>query len=774
MDVFVTKFDPLGRRLWTTIVGGPNYDRAYAVEVDAQGFVYVAGRAGSGFPVTSGAFQRAFAGGFAGSFYGNQDGVVFKMSPDGHALVWASYFGADDGAAIRDLAIDAAQNIYVTTQHTLGSSYPAAIQQVFNRGPFPNVAGTRDQVAAKIKGDGSQLLWAIHLGGSGNEAGESSVRVDASGNPVFVTLTASTNIQTTPGAYSRTLKGPSDFYVAKVRPDGSGLIFGTYLGGSGVEAVETHNLALDRQGNVIIAAGTHSADFPMKGAYDNTFNGKGSSGTGAATNYSGDAVIAKLSADGSQLLASTFFGGRYGDQAEGVWVDSAGSIYIAGGTYSDNFPVTGDAFQNRLNGGADGFVAKLSSSLGTLLYSTYIGGKGIDYLRTAAVDSQGTFFVGGETQSPDFPLLNELQAAYLSSTDGVLARLRGNAGSSIAGRVMLGESGIGDITVALSGAESQTTVTDSSGNYTFAELANDGDYSVTASHAVYSFTPPSQTFSHLATNQTADFATQAPVRSISGWITSNGAGVSGIAIKLTGTMTKTAVTDSSGYYSIPDVVEGGSYTVTPVHAGYAFAPPSTTFSNVVADQSADFAATPLGSLGKPAVPVPANNGMNVTLTPVLRWKAATGASSYKVYFGTAPVPPLVGTVATPRFVPGPLATGTKYYWRIEALNASGSASSPTWSFKTKLIPNPPASASPANAAGKVPVSTALQWAAAAGATSYEVYFGTAPTPALAGKTAATNFIPRTLAANTKYYWRVVAISAQGRKSSATWWFTTQP
>lgn len=425
MDVFVAKFDRTGRHLWTTVVGGPNYERAYAIEVDDAGYIYVAGRAGRGFPVTSGAFQTTFMGGMETSSYGHQDGFVFKMAPDGRSLVWASYFGASDPGMIRDLAIDTHGNIYVSSVRKAGSSYPPEVQAVFDRGPYPTPVGGQDLVVARISNDGSRLVWAMHLGGTGDEAGEGSIRVGPDGHPVVLIVTNSTNAPTTAGAYSRSLRGATDFYIAKVRSDGAGLVWATYLGGSGSEAVETHHLAIDAEGSPVLAAGTLSTDFPVTtGAYDVTYNGSGGSGTGAGTNYAGDAVVAKISADGSRLIASTYFGGRYGDQAEGMWLDRNGNVWMAGGTYSDNLPLTADAFQTSRRGTADGFITQLSASLDRLLYSSYYGGSAIDYLRCAAVDPDGYVYFGGQTQSSDLPRQNALQTSFGGQTDGAFGRLR--------------------------------------------------------------------------------------------------------------------------------------------------------------------------------------------------------------------------------------------------------------------------------------------------------------------------------------------------------------
>jgi len=108
-DVFVTKFAPDGHLLWSTLIGGPHYDRGYGVEMDDQGFVYVAGRAGPGFPVKN-AFQPDFNGVDNGS-YGMQNAFVLKLAPDGSDLVWASY--VDVSTLCRDIAIDPNGDVYV-------------------------------------------------------------------------------------------------------------------------------------------------------------------------------------------------------------------------------------------------------------------------------------------------------------------------------------------------------------------------------------------------------------------------------------------------------------------------------------------------------------------------------------------------------------------------------------------------------------------------------------------------------------------------------------
>jgi hypothetical protein len=272
-DAFVSKFDPNGNLTWSTYLGGPNYDRTYAVEVDNQGYVYVGGRAGPGFPVKN-AFQPTFEG-VDNGIYGMQNAFVAKLEPDGSDLVWASYVGVS--TLCRDLAIDDNNDIYVHGGRMNTSRTPPS--QWFTNAFQPTPPGGKDSGVIKIKSDGSQVLWATWLGGSDDESPEASIRVDADKYVYIGLSTLSDDIPTTPGAYDRTYSGngKTDFYVAKLTPDGNDLFFGTYLGESdSEEVISTHNLALDGQGNAYVAISTGSPNYPTTaGAFQETHSGGG-------------------------------------------------------------------------------------------------------------------------------------------------------------------------------------------------------------------------------------------------------------------------------------------------------------------------------------------------------------------------------------------------------------------------------------------------------------------------------------------------------------------
>ncbi len=407
MDVFITKLSRSGELVWTRRLGGPGYDRAYAVEVDVAGNVYLAGRAGGGFPVSAGAFQTRFMGGTQSPRYGSQDGFVCKLTAAGER-VFCSYFGSGDPMPVRDLAVAADGTIYLASGSKT-ADFPQTVARAFNNRP----RGGGDAVAAKISPDGGRVLWATYLGGSGRESHENSIRLDATGNPFVLFTTESTGIAT-PGAFSTRYSGHQDVFAAKLDPADGSLVWGTYFGGSGNESTETHEFAVDAAGHAYIAAPTTFApDFPVTaGCLQPSYGGGGN-----------DMFVAKLSADGSELLAATFLGGAGKDRPEGVAVDPSGRVYVTGTTTSRDFPVTADAAQPKLRGERDSVAVVLSPALDMLIYATFLGGSGIEYGRGMAVSSNsGLFVIGGDTSSGDWPARPPLPVLYGGGpSDGFVA-----------------------------------------------------------------------------------------------------------------------------------------------------------------------------------------------------------------------------------------------------------------------------------------------------------------------------------------------------------------
>jgi hypothetical protein len=452
-DVIIAKFSPSGLLLWATYLGGPKYDRAYAIEVDSSGSVYVAGRAGTSFPTTSGAVQPAFGGDVnPETAYGQQDGFVTKLSPDGTRIIWSTYFGSDDREVIRDMDVDGQGNVSIattsirrTSRHITGGAF-----QSVRRGPS-------DGLVAKISANGSSIIYASYFGGSRDDGETPSIRADQAGNAYYLTHSNSTDAPVTANAFQPNFAGGTgvDLMLAKIAPDGRTLIYSSYLGGTAVDFTETHSLTVDLAGQAFVAITTKSTDMvTTPGAYQRSYAGSGGSSTGGNTNYPGDIYVAKVSADGSRLLAATYLGGRFGEGCEGVEVDAAGNVYFSGSTYSDNFPTTTGAFQVRMSGQADLFAVKLSADFSQLMFSTYLGGAGIDYGRCAFTDTSGNLYVAGMTSSTNWPVANAYQPFIRGTWDAMLAKFSAPSSSCTASLnptsgSMPAAGGNGSITVSM-------------------------------------------------------------------------------------------------------------------------------------------------------------------------------------------------------------------------------------------------------------------------------------------------------------------------------------
>jgi len=423
MDVFVTKLDSQGRLVWSTLLGGPNYDRAYTVRVDKQGFVYVGGRAGEGFPTTPETVQPQFAGDSSPSgAYGKQDGFLVKLAPDGSRLVWSTYFGTPCGAIVRDFEIDGAGNVYlvmIEVRHPCPHITRGAFQE--------RMPGGLDCVIAKISSDGRRVLWCTYLGGTGRDLAP-SLRVDRTGCPVLAGSTFSPDFPTTEGSFQRRLAGKEDAFVAKLAADGSRLVYCTLLGGSEEDGAEgKHGLALDGTGRAYVVGFTSSPDFPTTpGAFQRRY-------AGAATGdwrQKGDRFVAVLSPDGSRLEAATLIGGAARDGGEGIALDPKGRILLGGMTYSADFPTTRNAIQRvyrgaakphgPLWGGGDATVILLTPDLTRAVFSSFLGGSGEDLFRACAVTPRGELVLAGTTTSHDWPIKNALQPSPAGGPDEVV------------------------------------------------------------------------------------------------------------------------------------------------------------------------------------------------------------------------------------------------------------------------------------------------------------------------------------------------------------------
>jgi len=251
------------------------------------------------------------------------------------------------------------------------------------------------------------LVYSTYFGGSGTDFGL-GVATDSAGN-TYLTGRAGSPDFPTQNAIQPAPAGHDDAFVAKLDPAGN-LIYSTYFGGSAFD--QGHAVAVDASGNVHIAGATVSLDFPTVNAFQ-TAN--------ASTAGNTDVFVTALNPSGTSILFSTYLGGSLSDNPGGIAVDSAG-IHITGLTASTNFPVL-NAYQPTKSSNVDAFVTKLNTSASALVYSTYLGGTGRDEAKSIALDPSGNAYIAGQTQSSNFPRVNAFQSVFGGQEDGFVTKL---------------------------------------------------------------------------------------------------------------------------------------------------------------------------------------------------------------------------------------------------------------------------------------------------------------------------------------------------------------
>lgn len=364
--------DPL---VYATFLGGSNADYGMCNAIDSQYNQYVAGYTSSNnFPTTVGAYDLTVSA---------TDIFVSKVNDTGTALIYSTYIGGSGNDYANAIAIDAANNIYLTGE-TYSNNYPTTAG-AYNANPVQFSA----VFVTKLNTTGTALSYSAMLG-SGLGFG---ITVSASGNATVTGYTGYANFPVTVGCFDATHNGSNDVFVTKLNIAGSGLVFSTFVGGTGIE--NATGITSDASGNsyVVGTIWNGSIGFPSTaGAYDQSYNG------GAY-----DCFVFKLNQLGTALIYSTLIGGSSYEEATAIAISSSGNAYITGKTASNNFPTTAGAYDASNNGSEDVFVAKLSANGGALAYSTFLGSNGFDLGKAITVDNSGYAYVVGEAGSASFP-----------------------------------------------------------------------------------------------------------------------------------------------------------------------------------------------------------------------------------------------------------------------------------------------------------------------------------------------------------------------------------
>jgi hypothetical protein len=363
--------------VYSSYIGGLSANDPYAgtdyascIEVDESGNAYVAGQTGSiDFPKTTGAYN-ATSNRYGGAF-------VTKFNSIGSDLIYSTVI---DQSSVAGLAVDSLGNAYIT-------GYGSPYYHPITPGAY-NKLGIADSgvFVTKLNATGSDLVYSAFLG-KGYSRG---LVVDSMGNTYITGHTYDSSYPTTSGAYD-TRPDSEDAFVTKLNAEGNDLVYSTFVGGTSLELAA--EITIDVAGNAYITGRTYSSDFPAtSGAYDTTYNGRD------------DAFITKINSTGSSLVYSTFLGGTSDEYSSGIAIDSLGNAYLTGYTFSSDFPTTAGAYSTRNNGHIDAFVSKIDSTGSSLIYSTFLGGSVSDYSNGINVDSSGSAYVVGWSESYNFPV----------------------------------------------------------------------------------------------------------------------------------------------------------------------------------------------------------------------------------------------------------------------------------------------------------------------------------------------------------------------------------
>ncbi|MCK6623696.1 MAG: hypothetical protein DPW09_02050 [Anaerolineae bacterium] len=265
------------------------------------------------------------------------------------------------------------------------------------------------------------LSYSTYLGGSLDDVGQ-GIGVDSSGNVYIAGETTSTDFPLQ--SPFQGVKGAGiDAFVTKLNPSGSALLYSTYLGGGSDDVA--YGIAIDSSGNVYLTGRTDSANFPTQSPFQTT--------QGGAT----DAFVSKLNPAGSALIYSTYLGGGDNDVGQDIVADSGGNVYLTGYTESTNFPTQTPYQTDQLD--RDAFVTRLNTTGSALVYSTYLGGSGVDNGNGIKVDSSGNAYIAGDTASSDFPTQTPYQTDQ-TGQDAFVTKLNA-AGSALVYSTYLGGSG---------------------------------------------------------------------------------------------------------------------------------------------------------------------------------------------------------------------------------------------------------------------------------------------------------------------------------------------
>ncbi len=395
-DRFLSKISADGQDLvYSTYLGGEG-DKVQswgsAVAVDGEGRAIVAGYTESPhFPT-----RNALAGGE--SLRGAKSAFVTRFSPDGKSLDFSTYLGGGGAEEAWAAAVDEEGNIYIagwtnSTDFPVESAYQPSRA---GTGENPDVFVTKftfDEATETLS-----IAYSTYLGGSAEEELH-GLALGGDGSAYLVGQTASGNFPTE-NPFQESRRGGASAFVSRLSPDGSSLLYSTFLGGGGRDSGRA--IAVDDGGDIYVGGWTVSADFPTRNALFPSRKGTGGHE---------DGFVARLSGEDGDLVFSTYLAGNWSEDIRGIGLGDRG-IFVAGETRSSDFPLAHPHQAEKPSSEGqfrDTFLCLLAHDGSELIFSTYWGGRNHDDAGGLAVDRLGRVVVAGSTRSNNFPLLDAFQ-----------------------------------------------------------------------------------------------------------------------------------------------------------------------------------------------------------------------------------------------------------------------------------------------------------------------------------------------------------------------------
>jgi hypothetical protein len=358
---------------YSTFFGRKAFDEIKGICSDPQKNVYVLGNTyNADLPVTSGAFQQTLKGGY--------ESFLVKFDSCGN-LVWCTYFGTSN--------FDNAEKITYSSDNTIvfcGYTNGTDLNTTSNAFQQTN-EGLYDCYIAKFDLNG-QPVWISYFGSSNSDFAYDIV-TDSLNNIVIGGTTLSDTLYTNTNSFQQINKGSTDAFIARLNSNGN-VKFSTFYGGNSSEDI--HALAVDRHSNIIGVGGSFSNNLNTSaGCYQPNSNG------------GMDIYVIKLDSTGQRKF-STYIGDIGTDDAYGVCADRSDYIYVSGHTNSSNFYTSPGAFQSAKAGGNDCYCLSLSPS-GNMVWSTFIGGSGNDFMNGMHINSNKELVLHLSAQASNFPML---------------------------------------------------------------------------------------------------------------------------------------------------------------------------------------------------------------------------------------------------------------------------------------------------------------------------------------------------------------------------------